>query len=140
MKRCTFCEIGAGRMRSDAKVYEDERVIAFFDQAPVAEYHTLVVPKRHSTNVFDVEEDDLIAVAVAIRHICRMYRSKLGIEDLQIVSSNGAAAQQDAFHLHFHIVPRAHGDGQNITWTPDFSILERFDNLLSRLDTGRASH
>lgn len=92
MKRCVFCEIGAGRVRPDAKVYENERVIAFFDRAPVTEYHTLVVPKRHATDIFDVEEEDLLAVTSAIRRICRNYREKLGIKDVQIVSSNGNAA------------------------------------------------
>ena len=64
-----------------------------------------------------------------------MYRDVLGIDSVQIVSSNGEAAQQDAFHLHFHIVPRAKGDGQDINWTPDFTIVDRFDDLLSKIET-----
>ncbi|MEJ8476801.1 HIT domain-containing protein [Roseibium algae] len=111
MKRYVFCETGAGWVRPDAKVYKNERVIAFFDRAPVTEYHTLVVTKRHARDIFDVKEEGLLAVTSAIRLICQVYREKLGIKDVQIVSSNGNDAQQDTYHLHFHIIPRAHGDG-----------------------------
>nr|WP_299813036.1 HIT domain-containing protein [uncultured Roseibium sp.] len=133
MERCIFCEIAAGRLPA-TKVYEDEFVVAFFDRAPVAEYHTLVIPKQHATDIFDVNDDNVRALASAIRTICRTYRSALGIDNLQIVCSNGADAQQDVFHLHFHIVPRTRLDGQDILWKPDHSIAERFGELLSRLE------
>lgn len=135
MKSCVFCEIAAGRLPAN-RVYEDDLVVAFFPLHPVTEYHTLVIPKHHATDIFDVGADDFRAVASAIRHISRAYRETLGIEALQIVSSNGADGQQDVFHLHFHIVPRSKDDGQDISWTPDLSISERFDELLSRVDIG----
>ena len=130
MNTCVFCEIAAGK-RPAWKVYEDDRVIAFFDKGSITEYHTLIIPKRHATNIFEIAADDLQAVTAAIRHISQSFKKNLGIEAIQIVSSNGAAAQQDVFHLHFHIVPRTIGDGQDICWTPDPSIRERFDELLT---------
>ncbi|KZL20834.1 HIT domain protein [Pseudovibrio axinellae] len=120
-------------MKPDATVFENESVIAFFDRGSISPYHTLVVPKRHSTNIFDVQEDDLIKLTCAIREICLIYKEKLNINNIQIVSSNGAEAQQDAFHLHFHIVPRSKGDGQDIEWTPDPTLPGRFQSLLSKL-------
>lgn len=135
MENCVFCDIVASREPA-ARVYEDDLVVAFFPLHPVSEYHTLVIPKRHATDIFDVSAEDLAAVTSAIRHISRAYKETLGIEAVQIVSSNGADAQQDVFHLHFHIVPRRKGDGQDINWTPDLSISERFDELLSRVDIG----
>lgn len=130
---CIFCEIAAGRMPA-AKVFENDHVIAFFDINPVAEYHTLVIPKRHATNIFDMSNVDAIAVMSAIRHISQSFKDTLDIQAVQILSSNGAAAQQDAFHMHFHIVPRAEGDDLDIKWTTNPSIVERFDELLSRLN------
>ncbi len=130
MKNCVFCEIAAGKLPA-WRVYEDDLVVAFFDKSSIAEYHTLVIPKRHTTDIFDVEKADLQAVTAAIKHISQAYKKNLGIDSLQIVSSAGAPAQQDAFHLHFHIVPRTIGDGQDISWTPDPSIRERFDELLA---------
>lgn len=138
MTDCVFCDIVSGGLPA-TKIYEDDLVLAFFDRAPVAEYHTLVIPKRHATDIFDVDEEDLIAVMSAIRRICRIYREKLGIRDVQIVSSNGNAAQQDTFHLHFHIIPRAHGDGLVIPWSSDGSIAVRFADLLSRLNACNVS-
>ena len=132
MESCVFCQIGAGLLPA-ARVYEDDAVVAFLDRAPVAELHTLVVPKRHAADIFEVSDEDVRALASAIRTVSLLYRSKLGLTDLQVVSSNGKAAQQDAFHLHFHIVPRFEGDGRDIAWTPDLRIRERFDDLLARL-------
>ncbi|WP_244276719.1 HIT family protein, partial [Pseudovibrio sp. WM33] len=134
MSKCVFCEIAEGRLEPDAKVYENESVIAFFDRGAIAPYHTLVVPKRHSTNIFDIHEDDLIAVTRAIKHICLMYKERLGIADIQIVSSNGKEAQQDAFHTHFHVVPRHKGDGQDIVWTPDPTLSAKNEEFLARLN------
>ena len=133
MTQCTFCEIAEGRLKPDATVFENESVIAFFDRGAIAPYHTLVVPKRHSTNIFDVKEDDLVEVTRAIRKLCLVYKEQLGINNVQIISSNGAEAQQDAFHLHFHIVPRSKGDGQDIQWKLDPTLPGRFQELLSHL-------
>ena len=53
MATCVFCEIAAGRLPA-AKVYEDNTVVAFFDKAPVAEFHTLVIPSgmRRTSSMF----------------------------------------------------------------------------------------
>ncbi|MEP3048616.1 MAG: HIT domain-containing protein [Roseibium sp.] len=131
-KPCVFCEIVAGRLPA-WKVYENDRILAFFDQNAIADYHTLIVPKRHVCDIFEIEDRDIKALASAIRSICRTYKDKLGLDALQVISSNGAEAQQDVFHLHFHIVPRKENDGQNIQWTPDESVPARFDKLLERL-------
>lgn len=132
MKNCVFCQIAAGTLPA-WRVYEDEAVVAFFDKAPVAEYHTLVIPKRHAADIFEVPDEDVRALASAIRQLTLIYRNKLGLKALQIVSSNGKEAQQDVFHLHFHIVPRSEGDGQDIAWSPEPGIPARFDALLARL-------
>lgn len=129
---CTFCEIVAGRLPC-WKVYEDDSTLAFFDKNGITAYHTLVIPKRHAADIFTVPDEDLRAVGTAIRRICRTYRDQLGIEALQVISSNGAAAQQDTFHMHFHIVPRFKNDGNDVKWLPDPALPSRFDELLSHL-------
>ena len=133
MRDCVFCQIGAGLLPA-ARVYEDASVVAFFDHGAVAEYHTLVIPKRHAQDIFEVSDEDARALASAVRTVARLYRDRLGITAPQIVSSNGRAAQQDAMHLHVHLVPRVEGDGQNIVWRHDPSIRDRWDELLARLE------
>lgn len=133
MKNCIFCQIATGQSKA-WKVYENKSVSAFFDYNPVSEYHTLVIPRNHYENIFDVPENELKNIIVAVKRISKIYEKKLGIRDIQIVSSSGQAAQQDVFHLHFHVVPRKKGDNQDINWKPQIKIRKNFDSLLANLD------
>ena len=132
MENCIFCKISRGEAHS-WKVYEDEDTYAFLDINPVNEYHTLVIPKRHYVNIFDIPEDEAVSIMRTIKKIVNLYNAKLGMQNVQIVNSNGAEAQQDVFHIHFHIVPRFAGDGQNVIWTTHSEWRERFDELLEKL-------
>lgn len=132
MEDCIFCHIVAGRAES-WKVYETESAYAFLDIHPVNEFHTLVIPKRHYIDIFDVPEEELIGVLSALKYVVDLYHERLGIRNLQVVSSSGAEAQQDVFHLHFHIVPRHSSDGQNIQWSTHPEMRAHFDAMLARL-------
>ena len=115
MSECIFCQIVQGNAPS-WKIMENDYCYAFLDINPVSKYHTLVIPKKHFENIFEIDEKYLTEVSLMIRNLCKIYRSKLGVSNLQIVNSNGVEGQQDVFHIHFHIVPRSYGDGQNIRW------------------------
>lgn len=115
------------------KVYETDSAYAFLDINPVTEYHTLVIPKQHAADLFDVSEADLLGVMSALKQVIDLYRERLGLQNLQVVCSSGAEAQQDVFHLHFHIVPRRRGDGQDVKWTTSPALRERFDAMIARL-------
>lgn len=132
MKDCIFCKIVKGEAPS-WKVMENDAVYAFLDINPVSKYHTLVIPKKHYENIFDIGEEDMKEVALMLRKLSRIYQSQLGIENLQIVNSNGSEGQQDVFHIHFHIVPRKLGDGQNIKWNTYPEWRDQFDGLLAAL-------
>ncbi|GIP34648.1 HIT family protein [Paenibacillus sp. J2TS4] len=129
---CIFCKIVQGEAKS-WKVYEDQRAYAFLDINPVSEYHTLVIPKKHYENIFDIPEDELMKVMTVVKKVVSLYNRKLGISNVQVGNSSGAEAQQDVFHLHFHIVPRSKGDQQDIQWTTHKEWRTRFDDLLSKL-------
>lgn len=133
MADCIFCKIIRGEAKS-WKVYEDEHTYAFLDINPVNEYHTLVIPKNHVENIFDANAADLAHIIKTVKRIVDFYHEKLGIEHVQIVNSSGAEAQQDVFHLHFHIVPRHAGDGQNIHWTTHREWREKFDSMVDELN------
>ena len=132
MKNCIFCQISQGKAKS-WKVYENEHVFAFFDLGAVNEYHTLVIPKKHYKDIFDIPEKELKEVIAVVKKLAVLYKEKLGIENIQILNSSGAEAQQNVFHIHFHIVPRHKGDGQNIRWKPRTELKEKFDQLLEKL-------
>jgi len=132
MDDCIFCKIVNGTAES-WKVYEDDSAYAFLDIHPVSRYHTLVIPKLHYRDIFDIPEKELQAVMAALRKVVKLYEEKLGLRNVQIINSSGTQAQQDVFHIHFHIVPRQRGDGQNIRWTTYPEWRQDFDAMLEKL-------
>jgi histidine triad (HIT) family protein len=132
MRDCIFCQISQGKVKS-WKVYENEYVYAFFDINPVNEYHTLIIPKKHFKDIFDIPEFELKEIMSAIKLLSTLYKEKIGIENVQIINSSGNEAQQDVFHIHFHIVPRHKEDKQDIKWNPRIELREKFDKMIDVL-------
>lgn len=132
MSDCIFCEIVRGHEPS-WKVYEDEDTFAFFSIDPVSEFHTLVVQKDHYADIFAMSEASLLQVMGTVKAVVSLYETKLGLRSLQILNSSGVDAQQDVFHVHFHVVPRTLGDGQDVKWRSRPELRERFDEMLTRL-------
>lgn len=132
MDDCIFCRIVAGTAPS-WKVHETEAAYAFLDIHPVNAYHTLVIPKRHYADLFTVPATELLDIIAALKDVVDMYHTRLGMRNLQVVNSSGPVAQQDVFHLHFHVVPRYPDDGQDVRWTPRLELVEQFPAMLARL-------
>ena len=103
-----------------AKVYEDDRVMAFMDAFPQTRGHTLVVHKlSKARNLLDIEPQPLAELILGVQKVARAVRKALKPDGLVVTQFNGAPAGQTIFHLHFHILPRwegeslaAHGHGQ----------------------------
>lgn len=105
---CIFCKIIKKEIPSDI-VYEDDKVIAFLDIHPVNKGHTLVLPKEHNENLFDIPERVLDATMRIVKKIATaLNRYSDGVNLWQ---NNGKASGQLVDHIHFHIVPRFNGDG-----------------------------
>jgi histidine triad (HIT) family protein len=92
-------------------VYEDELTLAFLDIAPNNPGHTLVIPKKPVTNVFDTDADTWHAVMETVRKVAPAVRDAVGAVGVNINSNHDAGAGQEVFHLHVHIIPRQAGDG-----------------------------
>ena len=103
-----------------AKVYEDDKVLAFMDAFPQVRGHTLVVHKHSKArNLLEIEPDALCELMSGVQRIARAVRKALNPDGLVVTQFNGAPAGQTIFHLHVHILPRwegqplgAHGTGQ----------------------------
>lgn len=140
--QCVFCDIVAGRAPASL-LYEDERVIAFMDIGPVTPGHFLVVPRRHMPGLADL---DVLTgqhlFAVTMRLAAAVRRSGLRCEGVNLFLADGAAAFQDVFHLHLHVIPRFAGDGFTIAadWSqhPDRVELDRVAALIRRADAAAA--
>lgn len=107
---CIFCAIAAKRAPASI-VYESENALAFLDINPVVEGHTLVIPKKHSRNIFDIDDESGKAVIHASRVVARALRAAFNADGLTILQSNERAGGQAVFHYHAHLAPRFYHDG-----------------------------
>ena len=108
---CVFCGIVRGDIPA-IRVHEDEHCLAFMDIQPASPGHTLVIPKVHAPNLFEISETDLAAVTLTAQRIARAVRMALAPDGIRIMQTNGAAAGQTVFHYHVHIIPMQ--DGQRV--------------------------
>jgi len=110
MDECIFCKIIQKKVPC-SKIYENDHVLAFLDIGPVNKGHTLVVPKRHSENIYDIPYRDLKEVIIAVKSVAQAIKKGLGIDGVTITQSNEKAAGQVVPHYHFHVIPRLSTDG-----------------------------
>jgi histidine triad (HIT) family protein len=110
MPDCLFCKIIKGELPS-LKVYENEKVLAFLDIRPVHAGHTLVIPKVHSLNIFDIAPEDWAAVAEAVRMLAGATDKAVDADGVNIAMNNREHAGQVVPHSHVHIIPRFKDDG-----------------------------
>ena len=106
---CIFCKIVSGNLPS-FKVAEDDRTLTFLDLFPVSDGHTLVIPKQHCSDIFEIDETSLAAVTAASRRVAHAIESALQPDGLSIFQLNRSAAGQTVFHYHMHLLPRNAGD------------------------------
>jgi histidine triad (HIT) family protein len=102
---CAFCRIASGEAPAD-RVFEDERTLAFLDIHPAGEGHTLVVPKTHAQDVWDVEPELWAAVWETSRRVAGAIRSAFDPDGLYVRQANGPLGGQVVMHLHVHLIPR----------------------------------
>lgn len=113
MTDCLFCKIVAGEIPSN-KVYETDKILAFLDITPVNEGHTLVIPKEHYENIFEIPDDILAFLAVELKHLSRAVQKATNSGGINIAMNNREVAGQVIPHAHFHIIPRYIADGHKL--------------------------
>ncbi|MGD9817583.1 MAG: HIT family protein [Desulfomonilaceae bacterium] len=115
---CIFCKIVEGFIPC-IKVYEDDRLLAFMDINPLNTGHTLVIPKEHFENIFEIPAEDYGSLSSVASKIASAIKKALNPDGINIMQLNGKAANQVVPHLHMHITPRWHGDNLTISsWEP----------------------
>jgi len=120
MRRCTFCDILAGKLPSSV-IWQDDLCIAFVDIQPVNPGHVLVIPNQHAANLADLDPDcgaHLFRVAQQIAQALRT--SGIPCEGINLFLADGEVAGQDVFHVHLHVIPRYSGDGFGFKFGPHY--------------------
>jgi histidine triad (HIT) family protein len=105
---CIFCKI-VRKQAPASKIYEDETTISFLDIRPLNSGHTLVIPKTHFVDIFDIPEKELTAVHKIAKLVSFAVKKATNTDGISIIQQNGKAAGQDIFHFHIHVVPRFQG-------------------------------
>lgn len=103
MTDCIFCKIVAGEIPAE-KLYEDDEVLAFWDIAPQAPVHFLVIPKKHINGPADITETDEKLVGKLMRIAAQVARENGTGDAYRVILNNGAKAGQVVFHIHMHIL------------------------------------
>jgi histidine triad (HIT) family protein len=131
MEDCLFCKIVQKEIPCH-KIYEDDNCLAFLDINPVSEGHTLVITKKHYSNLMDIPEKELENLILVVKKVSELLKAKLNKTGINIINSSGKSAEQEIFHIHFHIVPRENNDDLKLwqkTKSKDFNL----ENIKKRI-------
>jgi histidine triad (HIT) family protein len=114
---CLFCGIVAGDVPGQV-VDSDEHTVAFMDINPATRGHALVVPRNHSADLLEIDEQDLGHTMVAAQRLARRMREVLKPAGFNLLNSCGSEAWQTIFHFHVHVIPRYEDDPLKLPWVP----------------------
>lgn len=115
MTDCIFCKIIKGDLNSYT-IFEDDKFKAFLDILPSNHGHTLIVPKVHVENIFEIDES--YTALPLIKKVAKALKEITGCTGINILQNNGADAGQTIFHYHIHVIPRYEYD--KIRMNPPF--------------------
>ena len=99
---CIFCKIINGDIPS-YKLYEDDTVLAFLDLNQDAIGHTLVIPKKHYLNMYDIDKETLAHIFEVAKDISKRIESVFNTQGVAFTQNNGDL--QEVKHFHLHIYP-----------------------------------
>ena len=106
---CIFCNL-----KKQDIIYDNEYASVSYDSYPVSNFHSLIIPKRHIKDFFDLNEKELNACNELIKKI----KSKIENDDklvqgFNLGTNSGRVAGQTIMHCHIHLIPRRKGDVEN---------------------------
>lgn len=99
---CIFCKI-ANKEIPSFKIYEDDIVYAFLDANPDSNGHTLIIPKKHFTDLDDIDLDTLKHINNASKKVKKVLEEKLNCTGISLLQNNGSV--QEVKHYHMHLKP-----------------------------------
>lgn len=131
---CVFCKIINGEIPS-FKIYENDYVLCFLDINASTNGHTLIVPKKHFDNIFDLDEKYAVEMIKAVKHVSLLLKEKLNVSAVNVINNSGPLAGQTVMHFHIHVIPRYENDGVVISpkqTEPNFELLKEIQEKLTK--------
>ena len=114
---CIFCRIIVGEVPCH-KIFENQNILCFLDVGPVVTGHTLVIPKRHIRNIFDMPPEIGAELGCQLPALAGAVCAAVNAPACHILLNSGVEAMQSVHHAHYHIIPRKTGDGFFVPWNP----------------------
>ena len=108
-KECIFCNLDQNR----EVLAKNDLAIAFYDAFPVNPGHTLIIPKLHVANYFELTEEECVAIQALLKIVKDTVEERFNPDGYNIGVNVNAAAGQSVFHVHMHLIPRYKGDVEN---------------------------
>ena len=106
---CPFCNVAA----DTELVMESATAFAIYDKYPVSPGHTLIIPKRHVANYFDLNLKEQTACLMLLNAVKETLDKTVTPDGYNIGVNVGEAAGQTVPHVHLHLIPRYKGDVEN---------------------------
>ena len=125
-ENCIFCKIANGEIPSRT-LYEDEDFRVIMDLAPATKGHSLILPKQHYKNLYEIADDTAAKVLPLAKKMANLMTEKLGCDGFNIIQNTNEVAGQTVFHFHMHLIPRYQDDNQNLVMQPNEMSPEELD-------------
>ncbi len=119
---CIFCKIVNGEIPSH-KIYEDKNVLAFLDITHGTKGHTLVIPKKHVKNIYELDEETIHNVFKVVPKIANALKKAFNPIGLNMINNNDRP-HQSVFHFHIHLIPRYENDGMELSTVNNYGKFE----------------
>ena len=123
---CIFCKIANGEIPSRT-LYEDEDFRVIMDLGPATKGHSLILPKDHFANLFELPEETAGKAMILAKKMASLMKEKLHCDGFNVVQNNEECAGQTVFHFHLHLIPRYVDDNQKILWEATSPTAEELD-------------
>ena len=107
---CVFCKIVEGVLPS-LIIYENEQIKCIVPKKMEVYGHTLIIPKQHFENIWDIPSEHLHCISDAAQYLSFLFKKKLGATGINLLHASGVDAGQTVFHFHLHVFPRFTEDG-----------------------------
>ena len=125
---CLFCKIVDGSIPSKT-IYEDDLIKVILDINPTTNGDSLIIPKKHYENMFDLDEELIPHIIKVIKELNELLKEKLSIDGLTLVQNNGEG--QEIKHYHVHVTPRYKND--KVVQSSNKDILVDIDDVYEQI-------
>ena len=129
---CIFCKLANGVFPTRV-VYEDETFTVIMDNGPVTKGHSLILPKEHYDNIYELPDEVASKALVLAKKMAVHMKQVLKADGFNVIQNNEPVAGQTVFHFHMHLIPRYENDGQDLNMAATHPSDEELDSVLKQI-------